>query len=264
MLAVSGIRRRPTGYPRINRNAPFADKLVAAYLFGVTSGEMTPDLLGRTHLYHDFGLATQNAVSLFGVGVSSSGNPSFLSANPPPYVGAVAVGGMLTSTSTGIVLGQGQDNFAMAQFEWGIFVSSGTWRYGYGFVSSSGSSTTASLGRFDVGLSRNSTTGFGFVNGVQVNSNSSSGGTTSTNPIRGSTVSSGVPFGGVLDYALLFGCYVPDWVFMEIKRNPYQYFQPPMRLLGPGPASAPSSSFNSYLLNNWSGGYQDFTGGYIG
>lgn len=262
-MITSGVARRPTGLACVNQRAPYADKLVGAYLFSQSSGGMSPDLLGRTPLFHDVGGQTLPAAAPFGMGISSTFNPTFLSAVAPPYVGSVAVGGVLTSTSTGLVLGQGSDTFAMGSFEWGMFVSSGTWRFGYGFLGSSGSGTTASLGRFDVGLSRDATTGYGYVGGVQVNSNSSSGGGTSTNPIRGSTVSAGVPFGGVLDYALLFGCYLPPDVFAEIRRNPYQYFRTAGRSLWHAP-SAPPAGFDSFLLPNWSAGYQDFSGGYIG
>jgi len=254
-MITSGIAGRPTGTVRVNPRAPFADRLVGAYLFSQSSGGLSPDLLGRTPLFHDVGGQTLPAAAPFGMGISSGANPTFLSAVAPPYVGSVAVGGVLASTSTGLVLGQGSDVFAMGSFEWGIFVSSGTWRFGYGFLGSSGSGTSAPLGRFDVGLSRGTTTGYGYVNGSQVNSNSSNGGGTSTNPVRGSTVSAGVPFGGVLDYALLFGCWLPDAAFAEIRRNPYQYFQTPRRSLWAPASAAPAAAPPWFLSHDLSGGF---------
>lgn len=251
-MITSGVAGRPTGPVSINFSAPYADKLVGAYLFVQASGGIAPDLLGRTHIYQDLSGLFPSAAP-FGMGIPGS---QYLSAVAPPYVGSVAIGGHLTSTATGLVMGQGINSFSMASFEWGIFVSTGTWRFGYGFASSSGSGTAAPLGRFDVGLSRNTTTGYGYVGGVQVNSNTSSGGGTSTNPIRGGTTSGGGnPLGGILDYALLFGCWIPPGVFAAIQRNPYQYFRTAGRSLW-APASAASADAPPWLLPH------DMTGGF--
>lgn len=254
-MISSGMSGRPLGSVRLNPRAPYADDVVGAYLFSQSSGGMSPDLLGRTHLYHDQGQQTLPVAAPFGMGISSGANPTFLSSVPPPYVGAVAVGGILTGT-TGLIIGQGQDNFAMAAFEWGIFLSAGTWRFGYGFQSSSGSGTVASLGRFDAGVSRANGVGVGYVNGAPVNSNTSAGASTSTNPIRGSTVSGGFPFSGVLDYLILFGCGVPGWVFAEIRRNPYQYFQTSRRSLWAVVAAAAPDAPHWLLENDMAGGFQ--------
>lgn len=243
-MITSGIAGRPTGTVRVNPRAPYADKLVGAYLFGHPGYAM--DVAGR----NSTGLGTAVQVpSPFGLGVQTLTGQGFVTPANPPFVASFAVGGHIpTANQTGLVIGAGDDVWNMASFNWGCFTSSGTWRFGVGLRGSVGASTPAPVGRFDVGMSRDPTaiapTATCYVSGVPVLSDTYPGGTDASKQLR-STVSVQAPSQVILDYLLMFSATLPGWVHAEIRRNPYQYFQTAGRSLWYVPAAAGGLSISA-------------------
>lgn len=241
-MITSGIAGRPTGSVRINPRAPFADKLVGAYLFGQPG--YVWDLVGGERGSTPLGTAVQ-APAPFGLGVQTLTGAGFVTPNPPPYVASFACGGYLPEANvTGLVIGAGLDQWSMAVFNWAAFVNAGTWRFGCGVQGSVGSGTPAPVGRFDVGMAKDPTTALPnawcYVDGVQVVTSDTPNGTSAIYPLR-SRITVQTASKAILDYLLMFSVRLPDWAFREIKRNPYQYFQTPSRSLW-SVSSSPATS----------------------
>jgi len=243
-LITSGIAGRPTGTVRVNPRAPYAYKLVGAFLFSNQGYAL--DLAGRNST--PLGTAVQ-VPAPFGLGAQTLTGQGFVTPSPPPFVASFAVGGHIpTANQTGLVIGAGDDVWNMASFNWGCFTSSGTWRFGVGLRGSVGASTPAPVGRFAVGMSRDPTaivpTATCYVSGVPVLSDTYNGGTDASKQLR-STVSVQAPSQVILDYLLMFSATLPDWVHAEISRNPYQYFQTAGRSLWYVPAAAGGLSISA-------------------
>jgi len=240
-MISAGISGRPLGSVRLNPRAPYADKVVGAFLFSQASGGLIPDLAGRTPIGQGNALSVP---SPFGMGIVSVDNVGFASALPPPTVASFAVGGILPAAGlTGLVIGAGDNVWNMAVFNWSAFVSSGAWRFGVGLSGSVGAGTTAPAGRFDVGMSRDFDSGLAtcYVSGQPVLTNGFAGGTDASKVIRGQVVNQG-PSTAILDYLLLFSATLPASVHADIRRNPYQYFRTAGRSLWSiqgAPADAP-------------------------